>query len=71
MHVPFTCKKKDDSIKMKELERSQHFYHYKYIEIFPDAQGQLILQPLVQYGQISNLSGRSHRYWVFTSTLGS
>ena len=33
--------------KMKELERSQHFAHYKSMGIFPDAQGQLTPQSLV------------------------
>ena len=42
--------------KMKELEWSQHFYHYKSMGIFPEAQGQLILQYLVQSCRISNLS---------------
>ena len=40
--------------KMKELEWSQHFPHYKSIEIFPDAQGQLIPQPLVHFDQNLN-----------------
>ena len=30
--------------KMKGLEWSQHFPHYKSMEIFPDAQGQLMLR---------------------------
>ena len=33
--------------KMKGLEWSQHFSHYKSMKIFPDAQGQLTLQSLV------------------------
>ena len=33
--------------KMKELEYSQDFSHYKSMGIFPDAQGQLTLQSLV------------------------
>ena len=33
--------------KMKELECSQDFSHYKSMGIFPDAQGQLTLQSLV------------------------
>ena len=33
--------------KMKELECSQHFSHYKSMGIFPDTQGQLTLQSLV------------------------
>ena len=40
--------------KMKELECSQDFSHYKSLGIFPDAQGQLTLQSLVRSGQISN-----------------
>ena len=42
--------------KMKELECSQDFSHYKSMGIFPDAQGQLTPQSLVESGQISNLS---------------
>ena len=38
---------------MKELECSQDFSHYKSMGIFPDAQGQLTLQSLVQSGRIS------------------
>ena len=34
--------------KMKVLEWSQHFSHYKSMEIFPDAQGQLTHKSLVQ-----------------------
>ena len=40
--------------KMNELEWSQHFYHYKSMGIFPDAQGQLTPQSLVRSGSISN-----------------
>ena len=42
--------------KMKELKCSQDFSHYKSMGIFPDAQGQLTSQSLVQSGQISNSS---------------
>ena len=42
--------------KMKELECSQDFSHYKSMGIFPDAQGQLTLQSLVPSGRISNSS---------------
>ena len=42
--------------KMKELECSQDFSHYKSMGIFPDAQGQLTPQSLVPSGRISNLS---------------
>ena len=42
--------------KMKELECSQDFSHYKSMGIFPDAQGQLTPQSLVRSGRISNWS---------------
>ena len=42
--------------KMKELECSQDFSHYKSMGIFPDAQGQLTSQSLVGSGRISNSS---------------
>ena len=42
--------------KIKELECSQDFSHYKSMGIFPDAQGQLTPQSLVQSGRISNSS---------------
>ena len=42
--------------KMKELECSQDYSHYKSMGIFPDAQGQLTLQSLVESGPNSNLS---------------
>ena len=48
--------------KMKELECSQDFSHYKSMGIFPDAQGQLILQSLVRAGRISN---SSEMLWMF------
>ena len=40
--------------KMKVLECSQDFSHYKSMGIFPDAQGQLTPQSTVRSGQISN-----------------
>ena len=40
--------------KMKVLEWSQHFYHYKSMGIFPDAQGQLTDKTLVGSCRISN-----------------
>ena len=40
--------------KMKPLEGSQSFSHYKSMGIFPDAQGQLTPQSLVRSGRISN-----------------
>ena len=39
---------------MKVLEWSQHFSHYKFMGIFPDAQGQLTHKSLVGSCQISN-----------------
>ena len=42
--------------KMKELECSQDFSHYKFMGIFPNAQGQLTPQSLVRSGRISNSS---------------
>ena len=43
-------------LKMKALDCSQDFSHYKSMGIFPDAQGQLTLQSLVRSGRISNSS---------------
>ena len=40
--------------KMKVLEWSQHFFHYKSMGIFPHAQGQLTHKSLVGSCQISN-----------------
>ena len=40
--------------KMKVLEWSQHFFHYKSMGIFPDAQGHFTLKSLVQSCGISN-----------------
>ena len=42
--------------KMKVLEWSQHFSHYKYMGIFPDAQGQLTQKSLIRSCRISNPS---------------
>ena len=42
--------------KMKELECSQDFSHYKSMGIFPDAQGQLTPQSLDRSGRILNSS---------------
>ena len=50
-------------LKMKELECSQDFSHYKSMGIFPDAQGQLTLQSLVRSGRISNTS---EMLWMFS-----
>ena len=48
--------------KMKELECSQDFSHYKSMGIFPHAQGQLTPQSLVESGPNSNSSGI---LWLF------
>ena len=48
--------------KMKELECSQYFSHYKSMGIFPDAQGQLTPQSLVRSGRILNLF---EMLWMF------
>ena len=47
------CKKEEDP-KMKVLEWSQHFFYYKSMEIFPDAQGQLTHKSLAGSCRISN-----------------
>ena len=49
--------------KMKELEWSQDFSHYKSMGIFQDAQGQLTPQSLVRSGRISN---SSKILWMFS-----
>ena len=49
--------------KMKELECSQDFSHYKSMGIFPDAQGQLTPQSFVRSGRISN---SSETLWMFS-----
>ena len=48
--------------KMKKLECSQEFCHYKSMGIFPDAQGQQNSQSLVRSSRISNLS---EMLWMF------
>ena len=48
--------------KMKELECSQDYSHYKSMGIFPDAQGHLTPQSLVQSGRLSN---SSEMLWMF------
>ena len=45
--VLVTCKNEKDPIKMKVLECSQHFSHYKSMGIFPEAQGRQTLQSVV------------------------
>ena len=56
MHVLVTYKNEVDSYKMKELEWSQDFSHYKSMGIFQDAQGQLTPQSLIESGPNSNMS---------------
>ena len=50
-------------LKMKALECSQDFSHYKSMGIFPDAQGQLTPQSLVRSGRFSN---SSEMLWMFS-----
>ena len=52
----FPARMKMIDSKMKELECSQDFSHYKSMGIFPDAQGQLTPQSLVRSSRISNSS---------------
>ena len=49
--------------KMKELEYSQDFSHYKSMGIFQDAQGQLTPQSLVRSGRIKK---SSEMLWMFS-----
>ena len=48
--------------KMKELECSQDFSHYKSMRIFPDPQGQLTPQSLVRSDRLSN---SNEMLWMF------
>ena len=43
--------------KMNELECSQDFSHYKYMGIFPDAQGQLTPKSVVGFGLVCSFTG--------------
>ena len=54
MYVFVTCKNGEDLIKMKALECSQDFSHYKSMGIFRFGQGQLTVQPLVRSASNSN-----------------
>ena len=49
--------------KMKALDRSQGFSHYKCMGIFPNAQGQLTHKSFVRYCPISN---PSQFLWLFS-----
>ena len=53
-------------LKMKELEWSQDFSHYKSMVIFQIAQGQLTPQSLVRSGLISN---SSEILWMFSASM--
>ena len=53
-----SAKMKKIQSKMKELEFSQHFYHYKSMEIFSEDQGQLTPQSL----DLSKFRTRSRCY---------
>ena len=52
--IPVRMKK--IKLKMKAVDCSQDFSHYKPMGIFQDAQGQLTPQSLVRSGRISNSS---------------
>ena len=52
MHVFVIARMRMIDSKMKELDCSQDFSHYKSMGIFPDAQGQLTPQSLVRSGRI-------------------
>ena len=54
MVVLVTCKNEEDPSKMKALEWSQHFSHYKSMGIFSNPQGQLTPCFMVRSCQISN-----------------
>ena len=57
MHVlVIPARMKKIKLKMKVLDCSQDFSHYKSVGIFPEARGQLTLQSTVRSGQISNPS---------------
>ena len=51
-----TCKNEEDPSKMKALEWSQHFSHYKSMGIFSAAQGQLTHKSFVASCRILNPS---------------
>ena len=46
--VLIVCKNEEDPFKLKALEWSQHFSHYKSMGIFPNAQGQVTHKSLVR-----------------------
>ena len=63
MHVLVTCKNEDDRINNEGARVFTKFSHYKFMGIFPDAQGQLTPQSLVRSGRISN---SSEMLWMFS-----
>ena len=56
MVVLVTCKNEEDPMKNKGARVATIFFHYKYMGIFPDAQGQLTPQSEVEPGRNSNSS---------------
>ena len=54
--ITFTCTYEKDPIKDSTEKVETQFSRYKFMEIFSDAQGQLILQPVVRFDQIWNCS---------------
>ena len=60
---PLPARMRMIDLKMKELECSQDFSHYKSMGMFSDAQGQLTPQSLVQSSRISN---SSEMLWIFS-----
>ena len=54
IYVLITCENENDSIKNEGARVVTTFFHYKYMGIFQDAQGQLTQQSLVRSGRISN-----------------
>ena len=70
MVVFITCKNEEDPSKMKALQWSKHFSHYKSMGIFPEAQGQLTPQSEVWSGRISNqISNPSETLWLYMYLL--
>ena len=55
MHVLVTFKNEDNRIKNEVSRVFTRFSHYKSMGIFPDAQGQLTPQSLVESGPNSNM----------------
>ena len=64
MHVLVNYKNEDDSIKNERVSVVTAFSHYKYMGMFPAAQGQLTQQSMVGPGQISNSFGTLWLSWL-------